>query len=367
MAELAEILLEGTIDDKIEAMARLEPTLYDQFRKIVADSAGIRVTTLDEEVAKRRRPAASPGLYFTDVEPWGEPVDGAELLNSIIGEVRRFLVMPKESMDAAALWLVMTWAVEATFILPMLAISSPQKRCGKSTLLILLRKIARKALLVSNTSAAAIFRTVEKHQPTLLLDEAETWSKENEELRGISNAGHSRDTAMVLRVDGDALEPRAFNCFCPKALAGIGRLADTIEDRSIIIEMRRRAPNELVEHLRQDRLNLDHLQRLCARCVADNLQIMKDSDPAVPSELHDRAADNWRPLLRIADLAGGDWPTRARSAATKLTIRGDDKDSIQSLLLSDIREILRAKARLKSTDLVEKLLAIDDHPWVEGV
>jgi putative DNA primase/helicase len=365
MTELAEIISEGTIDEKIAAMARLEPAHYDQIRKVVADSAGMRVKTLDEEVAKRRKPTTSPGLSFIDVEPWVEPVDGAELLDSIVAELRRFLVLTQESTDAVALWLVMTWAVEGTFILPMLAISSPQKRCGKSTLLILLRKIARKALLVSNTSSAAIFRIVEKYQPTLLLDEAETWSKENEELRGILNAGHSRDTAMVLRVDGDALEPRAFNCFCPKALAGIGRLADTIEDRSIIIEMRRRAPNEAVEQLRQDKLNLDHLQRVCARWAADNLQTMKDSDPIVPPELHDRAADNWRPLLRIADLAGGDRPTRARSAATKLTIRGNDQDSIQSLLLSDIREILKAKTYMKSTDLVAALTAIDDHPWPE--
>ena len=161
------------------------------------------------------------------------------------------------------------------------------------------------------------------------------------------------------------MEPRAFNCFCPKALAGIGRMADTIEDRSIIIEMRRRAPSEIVEQLRQDKLNLDYLQRLCARWSADNLQALKDSDPAVPSELHDRAADNWRPLLAIADLAGGEWPARARFAARKLTIRGDDQDSIQTLLLSDIQKIIEQKPYLKSTELSAALAEIDDHPWAE--
>src|SRR5271166_1168607 len=122
-AELGELLKSGTIQQKVAAMVKLEPKYYDQLRKIVADSSGMRVTTLDSEVAKLRRPTASPGLTFTDVELWVEPVDGAELLDSIIAQMQRFLVMPKESMDAVALWLVMTWAVEATFILPMLAIS----------------------------------------------------------------------------------------------------------------------------------------------------------------------------------------------------------------------------------------------------
>jgi putative DNA primase/helicase len=362
---LAEILATGTINEKVAALARLDATQYDQLRKIVADNTGMRVGTLDSEVAKLRRPASSSGISFADVEPCPEPVDGSELLDLISKEIRNYLVIQEAASAAIALWLVLTWSVEATFVLPMLAISSPQKRCGKSTLLILLRKIARKALLVSNTSPAAIFRIVEKHAPTLLLDEAETWMNENEELRGIINSGHSRDTASVLRVDGDAFEPKVFSTFCPKALAGIGRLADTIEDRSITIEMRRRSPDETVGALRQDRLNLEWLQRLCARWSRDNLQALIDADPHVPPELHDRAADNWRPLLRIADLAGGDWPTRARSASVVLTIKDGDKDSIQALLLSDIRDILDSRPKLKSTELAAALTEIEDHPWAE--
>ena len=364
-SELGEVLATGTVKEKIEALARLDAPQYDNLRKIVADGAGMRVTTLDAEVAKLRRPSSSSGLNFADPEPWPEPIAGADLLDCICAEIDRYLVIGSASRDAIALWLVLTWCVEATFILPMLAIGSPQKRCGKSTLLILLRKIARKALLVSNASPAAIFRIVEKHAPTLLLDEAETWSRENEELRGIINSGHSRDTANILRVDGDALEPKVFSTFCPKALAGIGRLADTIEDRAVTIEMRRRSRDETVDQLRQDRLNLDWLQRWCARWAADHLNDIRDADPEVPAQLHDRAADNWRPLLAIADLCPGGWSTRARAAAVALTVKDGDEDSIQALLLADIRDILEAKMRLKSTDLAAALTGIEDHPWAE--
>ena len=89
-------------------------------------------------------------------------------------------------------------------------------------------------------------------------------------------------------------------------------------------------------------------------------------DPDVPAALNDRAADNWRPLLAIADAAGGEWPVIARKASLALATEQND-DSIDVQLLRDIRAIFdeRGVDRLASQDLVTALVALQDRPWSE--
>ncbi len=225
-------------------------------------------------------------------------MDGAELLDAIAKAITGYVVMPFASAVSAALWGVHAHAFEASYISPRLAITSPEKRCGKTTLLRLMQALVPKPLPAANITAAALFRTVEAVRPSLLIDEADTFLKENEELRGVINSGHASD-GQVIRLVGDGFEPRAFSTWCPTAIAAIGSLPGTIEDRSILIAMRRRRPDEPVARFRPDRVShLHDLSRKAARWTADNALALRDVDPAVPSELHDRAADNWRPLLR---------------------------------------------------------------------
>jgi putative DNA primase/helicase len=364
--ETADPLLDGDDETKLNRIADMDPMHYERLRDSIAKAMGVRVSALDQERARRRRPADATGLNLDDPEPWPETVDTGALLDTVVGELGRYMIMPGASRDAVALWVLLTYCRDTFFVLAMLAIQSPQKRCGKSTLLILLHKLASRALLVANLSPAALFRLVEKYSPTLLLDEADAWAKENEELRGLLNCGHTKETAHVVRVEGEALEPRVFNVFCPKALAGIGGLPDTIEDRSIIVPLKRRRPDESVEKLRLDRLNLTHVRRLAVRWAADSAAALRAADPAVPTELHDRAADNWRPLLAIADLAGGEWPAKARRAAIAFALADADEDSIGVLLLGDLRTIFdHVGDRITSDDLVDRLAHFEDRPWAE--
>ena len=85
-------------------------------------------------------------------------------------------------------------------------------------------------------------------RPTLLLDEAETFVGDSEDLPGVLNSGHTRDTARVIRLvaAGDDYEPKAFSTWAAKALASIGKLAATLGDRGIIIPMKRRKVGEKV-------------------------------------------------------------------------------------------------------------------------
>jgi putative DNA primase/helicase len=372
MSPAADQLLQGTDAQKIAALAAMPGAQYDRLRQSVASAMGIRVGTLDAEVSKLRRPGdKSRPLTLSDPEPSVEPVLGSELLDSIEQQIATYVVMSEANRVAVVLWILMTYAVEGLFTLPLLLISSPQKWCGKSTLQMLLNRLCRKPLLLSNSSTAAMFRIIEKSRPTLLLDEVDTWLRNDDDqsLRGLINAGHTRDTAQVLRCDGEKSEPRLFDVFAPKAISGINSrgLNDTMTDRSIIIELARRGPNEPVGRLRQDRLNLDHLRSLARRWADDHLSAIQVAEPTVPPELNDRAADNWRPLLALADLAGGSWPERARQAARALSPGDGDEEDILTQLLTDIREIFteRAAARLSSADLVATLGALEARPWGE--
>jgi len=366
-ADTVDAILDGSDAEKYSALAKLEPAAYDRLRQSVATRMGIRLGTLDFEVERLRSPqSAAGGFILPDVRQWSDAVDCAELLDSISAELARYMVMSPASRDAVALWTLMTFVAQAVFIIPLLLITSPQKRCGKSSLLILLRKLCHRPALASNMSAAVLFRMVDIHKPTLLLDEVDAWCKENNELRGVLNCGHSKETAHVWRCDGDALEPRVFDTFTPKAIAGINAksMSDTITDRAIVIDLKRCTRGESVQRLRQDRLDLSHLQSMAARWAADHFEQIKNADADVPKSLNDRAADNWRPLLAIADAAGGGWPDRARTAAMALSGGDWDDDDVNVMLLADIREVFQARGdRMTNQDLCQALAGLEERPW----
>lgn len=191
---------------------------------------------------------------------------------------------------------------------------------------------------------------------------------DREELRGILNSGHTRDAAYVLRTVGDEHEPRRFSTWAAKAVAMIGRLADTLADRSIVIPMRRRALGEHVERLRLDRPDaFEEMRRRATRWSADNHAELRDADPEMPGDLGDRAADNWRPLLAIADLAGGEWPERARAAALALSgaTQGEERASVNEQLLADVREVFseHGAEQIFTAELLAFLCSLKERRW----
>ncbi len=361
-------------DAAVARLARLRPHEYDRVREGERKRLGIRIGTLDAAVAKARGESSSEvtgqgrSLDLPTPEPWPHCIEGAELLGEMTKAVRRYIALPNHADAAIALWAVHTHAAEVSPITPRLAITSPEKRCGKSTLLRVLAKLVAKPLLADNISAASMFRTIELARPTLLIDEADTFLANSEELRGIMNSGHHRD-GQVIRTVGDDHEPRMFSTWAPVAIACIGKLSGTIEDRSVAVPMRRRRTDEPVERFRLDRCDdLAILAQKSARWATDNLAVLGECDPKVPDELHDRAADNWRPLLAIADVAGGDWPVRARRAAIALCSGDAAEDgSVRVTLLADVKAAFDdvRTDRIGSADLVARLAAREDRPWPE--
>ncbi len=303
------------------------------------------------------------------MDPWPKPVDGAQLLEDLATAARRFVILPKHADALVALWCLAAHAFNAFDIFPFLALVSPVRRCGKTTLFKVLLRLVPRALTSSNVSAASVYRIIEACRPCLLLDEADTFTRDNEELRGVLNSGHTRETAYVLRVEGEGkdLRPVRLSTWCPRAFALIGSLPDTLDDRSIAIPMRRRTKTEVVARARRKALEpLRDLGRMAARWGADNTEALAATDPAVPEALDDRASDNWEPLLAVADLTGGPWPERARKAALALSGgRDQEDDGAGTRLLRNIRAAFEARAvdRLPSAELVAALLADEEWGW----
>jgi putative DNA primase/helicase len=251
-------------------------------------------------------------------------------------------------------------------VAPLAVITAPEKRCGKSQLLTLIGKLSYRPLAASNITPAALFRTIETWKPTLLIDETDSFLKENEELRGILNAGHTRDSAYVVRIVGEDLKPARFSVWAAKALAGIGHLADTIMDRAILLELRRKLPHEKVERLRHAEPGLfEELRAKLARFADDCREQIRHARPNLPESLHDRAQDCWEPLLAIADVAGGEWPMRARQAALKLSGSEAPTLSIGTELLADIREVFETLGvdRIATWRLIDELCSDAERPW----
>jgi putative DNA primase/helicase len=335
--------------------------------------SGIKAGVVDaalhsyRSVSNAKFSGSAPSLE--DPNPWDEPVSGENLLESLVNTFTRFLSLPPGCAPALALWTVHAHAHDAAEISPILAITSPEKRCGKTTLLEVLSVLVPRALPAANLTSAVTFRAVEEFCPTLLVDEADTFLTRKDELRGVLNSGHRRSMARVIRAVGEDYEPRVFRTWAPKAIALIGKLPGTLADRSIEVRMRRRTPSEVVERLRLDQLShLEPLCRMTCRWVQDEIDRLRILDPPVPESLHDRAADNWRPLLAIADSAGGDWPRWAREAALTLdeTSVGEDA-SLRTQLLHDLHEIFAASSseKLPSQDIVAALVKREDRPWPE--
>ena len=310
---------------------------------------------------------SSTTFKVVDPVPSSEPVTGADLASSLEAVLRKYTVLSGPSYVAVVLWILFTFVFDRFSICPLLVFASPTLRCGKSTLMALLSALVPRAIKTSNLTRAALYRISDALQPTLLLDEFETYSLGDENMRGIINGGHLKSQAFVVRAGGTGAT--AFSSWCPKALALIGTLPATLWDRSVVVPMHRKAPSQRVEQLRLDRLSeFQPLVQQAARWALDHGEELARAEPLVPPEMQsDRARDNWRPLLAIAEALGGDWAARARQAALELSAVVDDglRGDIGVLLLQDMRTIFetRNSERLDTSVVLRDLAGMDERPW----
>jgi hypothetical protein len=298
---------------------------------------------------------------------------------SVVGLIdaylRRYVVFGgDQQVLALSLWVIHTHAFEAAEATPYPLVTSPEKRSGKSRLLEVLELIVGRGWRVTGVSEAVLFRKIGQDRPTLLFDELDavfsTYVEKTEPIRVIINAGNRRGGA-VSRCVGPHHAVEDFEVFCPKCLAGIesGRLPETIRDRSIPIGLHRKTADEPVERFRFRRASREAEEVIAEveRWVEDNLEQLTETEPDLPDELNDRAAEGWEPLLAIADALGEDVGEKARRAALSLSAEEDVEDSsFGTQLLIDIREFwieVEFGSTLKSEEICSKLKELAERPW----
>ncbi|WP_280246348.1 DUF3631 domain-containing protein [Nocardia abscessus] len=276
---------------------------------------------------------------------------------------------------AVTLWVVTTHLTSCFEYAPRLVVRSPEKRSGKSRLLEIADALVHEPLRAVNATVAYIFRSLDADPPpTLLFDEADTIfgskkvAEQNEDLRGLLNAGFQRGLPFGRTVGPNHL-PMTFETFAMAALAGIGRMPDTIEDRAVVVVMRRRKPSESVApyRTRRDRPPLDKLRVRIAEWASAVSGSLEGHEPDALG-VEDRAADVWEPLVSVADMAGGDWPQMARRAAKVMVDEAgadDEASSTNVQLLADIKDVFASMhvSFLKSAVLCDQLHHIEESPW----
>jgi hypothetical protein len=375
----------------ITELAGLSRLQYAKRRKGAAEAIGIGVGELDKIVAAERGEASdrepAAALYeHWNVEAANEPIDTGILLRAVKEAVRRYVFMSDDQAVAVTLWIVFSWLHEQVTHSPILYVTSAEKDSGKSTLLGVLNFLARRSLQSVDISGPALFRSITKWQPTLIVDEADDALADNPDLRSVINSGWTRGQG-VIRCHPDTHEPELFSTFAPKVVAMKGRaLPDTTLSRSIIITMKPRRASDPKEHATDfDHLDNETFARLRSqvmRWAADNAEAIAKATPEIPPGFHNRRRANWVPLLAIAEVGGGDWKKAGWQAANAIEAVANTFDpSMGAQLLGAIKDIFYPppkepdkdrepgktnkpiKDRITSADLVTELVADETAPW----
>jgi putative DNA primase/helicase len=327
----------------------------------------------EEEAGPEKEPTQGQSITFEDPEPWPDPVDGAALLDEITDLILMFMVMSEEAARTAAAWAVYSHCYDLFDTSPILAIQSPTLGCGKSTLLRILEGITRRPYRAVGFTEATVFRLIEKHRPTLLIDEADH-ARDKAGLIEVINAGLERG-GSVPRCVGEDNEVRMFSVWTPKAMAGIGGLAATVQDRAIVLTLQRATRDERRRaarfRARSAAKHLGEIRRRAARWVSDHSELLEElgqrEEAPLGHELDARASEQlWLPLLSVADAVGGVWPTRLREAALVLSgSRRDGGASLGELLLQDLAMAFANENTdfLFTDDLLKLLNGLEERPW----
>lgn len=315
-------------------------------------------------------------LIFPMYKPYKHKVDLTSLLDEVSSIILKFVIVEKEQADTAALWVLHTYMVNVFNISPLAIINAPERACAKTLFQTVLADMSFKPLSASNVTSSSLFRSIELWQPTMFFDEADTFFKENNDLKGMVNAGNSKKNGFVLRSEavGDTFEPRKFSVYGAKSIAGIAlekHLPDATLSRGIIFKMRRKLPTESVTRIRDaDPTLFKTISSKLLRVAVDYCDAINAARPHLPKELSDRAQDNWEPLLAIASCASDDWLKRATAAALNLSNANNESNSTSNELLSDIQHVFDQQdghgqyaGKISTVELIDALIQIHDGPW----
>ena len=371
-----------TADDSdgatIARLARLSPFDYDRTRKDYADRLKIRGETLDKEVYKQRaklaeatQEAQGSELVLYEPEPWPVEVNGAEVLNLVYFAIKRHMSIKDEYAIIAALWAIHTHIFDSFTHTPRLIITAPNAECGKSVLLYhLIGNLITRPLSAEDLTPPVFYRVIESHCPILLIDECDTFFKQDSGMIGGINNGWEPHGG-ALRCVGEDAEVRRFSTYAPVAMAGIKLhkiLPPATLGRSFIVTLERALESEITEFYDSDKHKdgLLEIGRKLARWCADHKETLRQLRPTLPANARNRRADKWRPWFSLAETAGGDWPQKVLRAYLSEEQEDTAKLDTALQLLTDIRDVLKPDEHVIATaELIDRLCTLDESPWTE--
>jgi len=383
-----ELTKDSPLDDIEKVVLSLSHQLKgaDQLRRVATQEAatkllkkvGINAPTrlLDAVLKVQDQQPGKGGMEEQQLEPWPEPVNGAELLDEIRGWISGYVFAPEESINSIALWSVATWFVEFTYFAPLLTLLSPTIQSGKTLIIDLLEWICRETVRTSGVgiTPAVIFRLNEKRQPTFLIDEAEKLSGPTADMGiiGLLNEGYRRGGKVQRCGDKSTnFEVEEFDAFGFRLLASTKKLWGSIIDRSIIVRISRKPRSQTMRRFvgRKVKAEGGVLAQKILRFAQDNskeFEALQITTPR-PQWLADRACDNWSPLFTVAELAGGDWSEKTVNSAKLLCASAEENDRAEQLI-HDTYRIFKDEGWpevIKSGDLAAALNKIESSPWSE--
>lgn len=377
----SDVMRKASVHDALERLAKLLAAkgavvsfvyLPEDDGKVGVDDYLARGHTVDELYRLAEPELRELSLEGTPHRPAAWPVMWA--LDAIEKLLKRFVLFPSEHEPVAlALYVAHTYALDAAQATPYMLIVSPEKRAGKTRALETLELMVREDVRAGNITAAGVFQAIEAWTPTLLVDEVDAIfrarSEQAETLRAVLNAGNRRGS-YVVRGSQDG-KPVKFSTWSAKVLAGINnqRLPDTVRDRSIVIGMQRLNSGEHVQDLFPAEIaeTIETLTDRLADWADENIEWLttwRRSERI--RQLDTRLQEAWDPLLAIAELAGGDWPDRARAAAIALAESAVDPSEAEHghILLTALRSIFADNGDVLASKVIcEKLDEEEELPF----
>ncbi len=353
-AALHALALQGaTPGEREAARAKLEQWLerhdlsWGDVPELAALAAREALAAKEAAAAEQRRKSPEGPAPFTKK---------FSALDQARGLLEMYLDLREHEHVAVALWCLHTHVYDRFTHTPRLALMSPSNGCGKSTAFNVIAQLSARAEIIGNVTAAGLFRLTAGGN-TLLLDEGDNLGLlSNPILRSVITSGHEPGRPIVRTING---ETTRFEVFAPMALAAIGNFPVPIMKRAIVVHMRRPLPSVIAKLKKfTAATRLDHTWAAIVKWAE---RVKLDLDPPLPPGINSRVADNWRPLISIADSFSKEWGALARKSALAFQSTYTDED-IAILLLYDIRSILNRQSLdfISSEGLLLNLLAVED-------
>lgn len=347
---------------KIAKLAKLDDMELQLSIKDVVKEFGISKDKILAYVSEYKK-----GEFIQDATPYADAVKHEEIYQLLHELVDDHMIIDEQFKIAFVLWVLFSYLVEVAEFAPIAWISAPDSACGKSTLLSLFARVVNRPLAVTTITPAVLYRVTEQYQPTILLDEIDTWIKDKKDLLGLVNAGHSRTADQTARINSESHTVDVFRLFGARACAGIGDMPKTFANRSIKFALRRKTTNDR-DTKRTNQYNLprsvtDEIRAKAKRWAMDyrpEVEKVVIQPIGELGQIDDRDFDNWYILLQIAKVLGVyDEAVKACISISQV----DHEPSLNEQLLTDIRDILGDRSYIGSTELIDRLIENKELPW----